>query len=76
MNFAKAGKTVLAALAAGMLATSAYAADITLKLGHLANEQNLTIIPVINKIDLPSSDLPKVHRQLEEIICIPAPSRP
>ena len=41
MNFAKAGKTVLAALAAGMLATSAYAADITLKLGHLANEQNI-----------------------------------
>ncbi|MGJ8676328.1 MAG: translation elongation factor 4 [Akkermansiaceae bacterium] len=39
---------------------------------HLANEQNLTIIPVINKIDLPSADLPKVHKQLEEIICIPA----
>jgi len=28
---------------------------------HLANEQELTIIPVINKIDLPSADLPKVH---------------
>ncbi len=39
---------------------------------HLANEQNLVIIPVINKIDLPSADLPKVHKQLEEIICIPA----
>jgi GTP-binding protein LepA len=39
---------------------------------HLANEQELTIIPVINKIDLPSSDLPKVHKQLEDIICIPA----
>lgn len=39
---------------------------------HLANEQDLTIIPVINKIDLPSSDLPSVHKQLEDIICIPA----
>ena len=38
---------------------------------HLANEQELTIIPVINKIDLPSADLPKVHKQLEDIICIP-----
>lgn len=39
---------------------------------HLANEQELTIIPVINKIDLPSADLPKVHKQLEDIVCIPA----
>lgn len=39
---------------------------------HLANEQGLAIIPVINKIDLPSSDLPKVHKQLEDIVCIPA----
>ncbi len=39
---------------------------------HLATEQNLDIIPVINKIDLPSADLPKVHKQLEDIICIPA----
>jgi len=39
---------------------------------HLANEQELTIIPVINKIDLPSADLPSVHKQLEDIICIPA----
>lgn len=39
---------------------------------HLANEQELDIIPVINKIDLPSCDLPKVHKQLEDIICIPA----
>ncbi len=39
---------------------------------HLANEQELFIIPVINKIDLPSADLPNVHKQLEEIICIPA----
>ena len=39
---------------------------------HLANEQELKIVPVINKIDLPSCDLPKVHKQLEDIICIPA----
>ena len=39
---------------------------------HLANEQELDIVPVINKIDLPSADLPKVHKQLEDIICIPA----
>ncbi|PQJ30139.1 translation elongation factor 4 [Rubritalea profundi] len=39
---------------------------------HLANEQDLQIVPVINKIDLPSCDLPKVHKQLEDIICIPA----
>ncbi|MBA91886.1 MAG: C4-dicarboxylate ABC transporter [Phyllobacteriaceae bacterium] len=34
------GKTVLATIAAGLLAGSALAADMTLKLGHLANEQN------------------------------------
>jgi GTP-binding protein LepA len=28
-------------------------------------------VPVINKIDLPNSDLPSVHRQLEEILSIP-----
>ncbi len=39
---------------------------------HLANEQELTIVPVINKIDLPSADLPKVHKQLEDIVCIPS----
>ncbi|MEY2598205.1 MAG: elongation factor 4, partial [Verrucomicrobiota bacterium] len=39
---------------------------------HLATKQELTIVPVINKIDLPNSDLPTVKRQLEEIIAIPA----
>lgn len=34
------GKTVLATITAGLLAGSALAADMTLKLGHLANEQN------------------------------------
>ncbi len=39
---------------------------------HLAHKQGLTIIPVINKIDLPNADLPAVRRQLEEILAIPA----
>jgi GTP-binding protein LepA len=38
---------------------------------HLANKQGLTIIPVINKIDLPNSDIPTVKKQLEEILSIP-----
>ena len=39
---------------------------------HLAQKQNLTIIPVINKIDLPNADVASVLRQLEEILAIPA----
>ena len=39
---------------------------------HLAEKQKLKLIPVINKIDLPNSDLPSVTRQLEEILAIPA----
>jgi len=39
---------------------------------HLAHKQGLTIVPVINKIDLPNADVPSVHRQLEEILAIPA----
>jgi GTP-binding protein LepA len=39
---------------------------------HLAHKQGLTIIPIINKIDLPNADIPAVHRQLEEILAIPA----
>ena len=35
---------------------------------HLAMDLNLAIIPVINKIDLPSANLPKVYRQLEDIV--------
>ncbi|MDR1437500.1 MAG: translation elongation factor 4 [Puniceicoccales bacterium] len=37
----------------------------------LAIKQGLTIIPVINKIDLPNADPPKVFAQLEEILAIP-----
>ncbi len=39
---------------------------------HLANKQNLTVIPVINKIDLPAADVPNVKKQIEDIIAIPA----
>ncbi len=39
---------------------------------HLAMKQNLTIIPVINKIDLPHADVPLAKQQLEDILAIPA----
>src|SRR6266853_6140040 len=39
---------------------------------YTAIEQNLVIIPVINKIDLPNADVASVHRQLEEILAIPS----
>jgi GTP-binding protein LepA len=39
---------------------------------HLALKQGLTIVPVINKIDLPNADIPTVRKQLEEILAIPA----
>src|SRR6266513_2122581 len=39
---------------------------------HLAMKQNLTIIPVINKIDLPHADVALARRQLEDILAIPA----
>ena len=39
---------------------------------HLAVGQQLKIIPVINKIDLPSANLELCTRQLEDILIIPA----
>ena len=39
---------------------------------HLALKQRLTIVPVINKIDLPNADIPIVKKQLEDILAIPA----
>ena len=39
---------------------------------HLAMKQQLTIIPVINKIDLPHADIAQARQQLEEILAIPA----
>jgi GTP-binding protein LepA len=41
---------------------------------HLAMKQNLTVIPVINKIDLPHADVPQTRKQLEDILAIPAES--
>src|SRR5438876_11331407 len=39
---------------------------------HLAMKQNLAIIPVINKIDLPHADVALAKQQLEDILAIPA----
>ena len=41
---------------------------------HLAMKQNLHIIPVINKIDLPHADVAQTKIQLEDILAIPAES--
>jgi GTP-binding protein LepA len=38
---------------------------------HLAMKQNLFIIPVINKIDLPHANVEQVLNQLEDILAIP-----
>jgi GTP-binding protein LepA len=38
---------------------------------HLATQQKLLIIPVLNKIDLPAADVPKCIKQLEDILMIP-----
>ena len=40
----------------------------TLANAYLAIDHNLEIIPVINKIDLPSADIEEVKRQIEEIV--------
>lgn len=37
---------------------------------YLAIEQNLEIIPVINKIDLPSADVERVKQEIEEVLGI------
>jgi len=37
---------------------------------HLAMRNNLSIVPAINKIDLPSADLGKVRTQLEEVLAL------
>lgn len=39
---------------------------------YLAIEQNLEIIPIINKIDLPSADVERVRKEIEEILGIDA----
>ena len=39
---------------------------------HLALDNNLEIIPIINKIDLPAADVKKCTEEIEEILCLPA----
>lgn len=39
---------------------------------YLAMEQNLEIIPIINKIDLPSADVERVKAEIEEVLGIDA----
>jgi GTP-binding protein LepA len=43
---------------------------------YLATERKLTIIPVINKIDLPSADVPGTKKQIEDILAIDAADAP
>ena len=38
---------------------------------NLATEQDLAIVPVLNKIDLPAADVDRCRTQLEEILAIP-----
>ncbi len=44
----------------------------TLANAQLADGLGLAIIPVINKIDLPGADVPRVSRQIEDVLAIPA----
>jgi GTP-binding protein LepA len=39
---------------------------------NLAMQQNLYVIPVINKVDLPNADVEKAKRQLEDILQLPS----
>ncbi len=48
----------------------------TLANAYLAIDSNLEIVPVINKIDLPSSDIEGTRREIEDVIGIPAEDCP
>ena len=48
----------------------------TLGNAYLAVDANLEIVPVINKIDLPSADVAKVRGEIEDVIGIPAEDCP
>ena len=48
----------------------------TLANAYLAIDADLEIVPVINKIDLPSADIPRCRDEVEEIIGIPAEDCP
>ena len=39
---------------------------------HLASKQNLQIIPVINKIDLPHANVAQAKQQLEDVLAVPS----
>ena len=39
---------------------------------HLASKQNLLIIPVINKIDLPHANVTLAKQQLEDVLAVPS----
>lgn len=43
---------------------------------YLALENNLEILPVINKIDLPSADVEEARKEIEDVIGIPADNAP
>ena len=48
----------------------------TLANAYLAADSNLEIVPVINKIDLPSADIERVRGEIEDVIGIPAEGCP
>ena len=48
----------------------------TLANTYLAVENNLEIVPVINKIDLPAADPQRVKKEIEDVIGIPAMDSP
>ena len=48
----------------------------TLANAYLAVDANLEIVPVINKIDLPSADVERVRTEIEDVIGIPAEDCP
>ncbi|MBO5744623.1 MAG: GTP-binding protein, partial [Clostridia bacterium] len=48
----------------------------TLANAYLAVDSNLEIVPVVNKIDLPSADVERVQKEIEDIIGIPAEGCP
>ena len=43
---------------------------------YLALENNLEILPVINKIDLPSADVERTRTEIEDVIGLPADNAP
>ncbi len=48
----------------------------TMANAYLAVDNDLEIVPVINKIDLPSADVERVREEIEDVIGIPAEDCP